>query len=147
MQLQLLLLWWAAKSAQTKLPGDVFCVSACACQRARLCRQGAAARAPAQRGHDDSCRPALPAGWGARMKATALHRALGVLIQYLTVELNNLSCALKQTGAPGPCRTDRPYFAGSDAVVLQLRQLELVPHGEAAGVWCWASATRKVWGG
>ena len=80
------------------------------------------------------------------MKATALHRALGVLIQYLTVELNNLSCALKQTGAPGPCRTDRPYFAGSDAVVLQLRQLELVPHGEASGVWCCASATKKVWG-
>ena len=81
------------------------------------------------------------------MKATAVHRALGVLIQYLKVELNNLSCAFKQTGAPGPCCSDRPYFAGSDAIVLQLRQLELVPHGEAAVKWCCASATtNEVWG-
>ena len=85
---------------------------------------------------------ALPAGWGARMKATAVHRALGVLVQYLTVELNNLSCAFKQTGAPGPCSSDRPYFAGSDAVVLQLRQLELVPHGEASALWFCASGTK-----
>ena len=77
------------------------------------------------------------------MKATALHRVLGVLIQYLTVELNNLSCAFKQTGAPGPCRSNRPYFAGSDAVVLQLRQLELVPHGEVPAVWYCAPATKS----
>ncbi len=76
------------------------------------------------------------------MKATAVHRALGVLIQYLTVELSNLSCAFKQTGAPGPCRTERPYFAGSDAVVLQLRQLELMPHGEAPAVWRCAAAAK-----
>lgn len=58
-----------------------------------------------------------------------MHRMLGLVFQYVVLDVESLTVSYKQTGPPGPSRVKEPYFAGTDWLMLIMRQLELHPEG------------------
>lgn len=70
------------------------------------------------------------AGFGSRMRARVVHRALVVAVQYVSFDASNIQLVYKQSGVPGPRPPENSPLEGMDAICLDVRKLSLQPQGE-----------------